>query len=798
MRIHTNGNVGIGTISPTHTLHTNTAASGVFIQREIASNAATLSEFNSHRSLIIKNRDSGSFLMFGGNGSRTDIQASDGAGSPTAKTIALNPIGGRVGIGIVAPDAPLHIEDSTSSAYGGIRVVGAGTGSGSTNVRQIADFGRTSSGSDSGVWLGGRTDETTAVIGAKTASGNIAFEVYQSGWQERMRIKNSGDVGIGTSSPAEKLEVNGSFKVGNLKIQNANGGRIGFNRNTANGAIYDSNYAAFQINGAYANADYMAFEAYTSGGVGTDAMAIRDNGNVGIGTTSPSYKLEIAEDTNGTANLLQLRNSDSTYAQTWLFSSDTSKDLIIAGSSGSGGIDLQPGTRGVKVNGSTVWHAGNDGSGSGLDADLLDGYHGNNYIGKNGNSYYQPNTWIDFNSSNAGLYWSGGSYAGWHIYPFDSQDARLRSGNSGAIGVRLETTGTVRGYVYANSSNQVGFLNESRNWRLKVPSSGSIYRDAHVIWDAGNDGAGSGLDADLLDGLQSGSYLRSDADDTMNARLAIKSGLHSTGGNHELSLLESMAIGPTNSNLVYFRYQGSAGNFAIQTYNNANTGELHLQPYGGDVGIGTNGPGHKLDVVGGSIRINDVGHYIYFGTNSSVKIGTVSGNSDDLYLGSADDVNMESNFIRFWRDGYYGSTEYNRLAFSDYSWLCNGSGSHKLGIGITNPSEKLHVVGNILATGNITANSDISLKDNITPIPNALDKVLQIRGVTYNRNDIEDNPKHVGVIAQEVEKVLPEVVSEGEDGIKSVAYGNMVSLLIEAIKEQQEQIDMLKEKLESK
>ena len=227
-------------------------------------------------------------------------------------------------------------------------------------------------------------------------------------------------------------------------------------------------------------------------------------------------------------------------------------------------------------------------------------------------------------------------------------------------------------------------------------------------------------------------------------------------------------------------------------------GAVNTVMRGGKVGIDDNNPSEKLSIGGGSIRIQDVGQYIYFGTNSSVKIGTASGNSNDLYLGSADDLNMESNFIRFWRDGYYGSTEYSRLAYSDYSWLCNGSGSHKLGIGITNPSEKLHVSGNILATGNITANSDISLKDNITPIPNALDKVLQIRGVTFNRNDIEDNPRHAGVIAQEVEKVLPEVVSEGEDGIKSVAYGNMVSLLIEAIKEQQEQIDKLKEKLESK
>ena len=119
-----------------------------------------------------------------------------------------------------------------------------------------------------------------------------------------------------------------------------------------------------------------------------------------------------------------------------------------------------------------------------------------------------------------------------------------------------------------------------------------------------------------------------------------------------------------------------------------------------------------------------------------------------------------------------------------------------IGIGTTTPSERLHVIGNILASGNVTGYSDQSLKNNIQTIPNALDKVLQLRGVEYDRKDIEGNPHNIGVIAQEVEKIIPEVVTTHNDGVKSVAYGNIVGLLIEAIKEQQEQINILKEELD--
>jgi len=118
-----------------------------------------------------------------------------------------------------------------------------------------------------------------------------------------------------------------------------------------------------------------------------------------------------------------------------------------------------------------------------------------------------------------------------------------------------------------------------------------------------------------------------------------------------------------------------------------------------------------------------------------------------------------------------------------------------IGIATDNPTEKLHVIGNILASGNITAFSDIKLKDNIEVIPNALDKVVQIRGVTFDRID-EEVPRQSGVIAQEVEKVLPEVVITNKNGIKSVAYGNLVGLLIESIKELKVEVNELKARLE--
>jgi hypothetical protein len=124
---------------------------------------------------------------------------------------------------------------------------------------------------------------------------------------------------------------------------------------------------------------------------------------------------------------------------------------------------------------------------------------------------------------------------------------------------------------------------------------------------------------------------------------------------------------------------------------------------------------------------------------------------------------------------------------------------NSLGIGMAASA----TAGRIDATNDIVAysSSDIRFKENITPIPNALEKISKISGNTYDwkeENKIEHGYEgnDVGVIAQEIEAVLPQLVQTRESGFKAVKYDKLVALLIEGIKEQQSQIEELKNKIE--
>jgi len=101
----------------------------------------------------------------------------------------------------------------------------------------------------------------------------------------------------------------------------------------------------------------------------------------------------------------------------------------------------------------------------------------------------------------------------------------------------------------------------------------------------------------------------------------------------------------------------------------------------------------------------------------------------------------------------------------------------------------ISVSGSITATGDITAYSDARLKTDIETITGALDRVRKLRGVTFSRR--ETGNRGVGLIAQELAPIVPEAVMTHEDGLLSVAYGNLVGVLIEAVKDLADKVERL-------
>ena len=135
----------------------------------------------------------------------------------------------------------------------------------------------------------------------------------------------------------------------------------------------------------------------------------------------------------------------------------------------------------------------------------------------------------------------------------------------------------------------------------------------------------------------------------------------------------------------------------------------------------------------------------------------------------------------------------------DTHWNINSDGTYyngNVGIsGVPSGQYELKVHGEVEADSYIYTSSKI-LKDNIKPLSNSLDKILSLEGVSFTWKDENKNESSIGLIAQDVEKVFPELVS-GDEGSMGVSYGNLVAPLIEAIKEQQKQINELEERLKN-
>ena len=151
---------------------------------------------------------------------------------------------------------------------------------------------------------------------------------------------------------------------------------------------------------------------------------------------------------------------------------------------------------------------------------------------------------------------------------------------------------------------------------------------------------------------------------------------------------------------------------------------------------------------------------------------------------------------------------FNNKTSANYDWIIGGNvrmflaNNGNLGIGTTTPTLKLHVNGTAGGTSGYQVISDAKYKMNIVSLQDSLQKIMQLRGVSYDwRSD--DYPEinfsegsQVGFIAQELEQVVPEAVNQDINGDYSVAYSTLIPVLIEAIKEQQSQIDQLEAQLQ--
>jgi hypothetical protein len=208
---------------------------------------------------------------------------------------------------------------TTSANSERLNIMGPGhNGQGTTNTRSVISYNLTSS-NVMGLWFGARTDETTGIIGSRTATGNIGFETYNGGWGERMRITSSGNVGIGDLSPNTNLVVKGASNsltnsVGNINVISTDsaainaGGSIGlggFYNGTSN-SIPFANLHGKKENGTGNNAaGYFAISTRNASSGTAERMRIDSSGNVGIGTTSPGEILEIKKDSPDPFNTVQ-------------------------------------------------------------------------------------------------------------------------------------------------------------------------------------------------------------------------------------------------------------------------------------------------------------------------------------------------------------------------------------------------------------------------------------------------------------------------------------------------------------
>jgi hypothetical protein len=701
------GNVGIGTTTPLGKFDVFRAAGASGTSAIVISNG----EVNG------RNWALSTEVVTGGDFAILCSSATGGTPTPSAANTKLYiTSGGNVGIGTTSPATKLNVLVGAGGANGtaGLRIGGTANyaslelgieGDYNGQIRTYGNDLHLYAGHWRTVGLTATEDHAIRFFTSKTSSTNWSTA--------KMILTADGSVGIGTASPGYKLEVNGYIRA-NDRFYATNG---------TNTMEIGSTYIQSYLNSGTAAAPIIFYIG------ASEKVRIDAGGNVGMGTTSPTFSAltgntakglhiqNVGNDTQASLRLTGHNNTGSpgqaTFTELLHAGGDLRFDinhngttvLTINPSSNVGIGTTSPGTK-LEVNsGGTVQSARFTSTGTASEI----------YLGTNGvQSQYTNIVWYT-NNGNAQIWKSGTGYTAaggagaLNIYNSNGKIAFHPAGNYNAMTIDTTTNVGIGSTAPVAKLNVVGGADV-----LIVEGSGSTANTTIMAVD-GNNGRLFEVSDDLSDSLFS---------------------VNTIAG---LPVMEAFA-----DNTVI-----------LGAYN-----QCDLVISGSKVGIGTCSPTVKLHVAdsdGGRLILQGVG-------GSGINWQLNSYTDGKLYIGN------------------YGVADYVAV-----------TPTGNVGIGSVSPAYKLDVTGTIRATGDVIAYSDARVKENVLTLENSLEKVQNLRGVSYNK--IGEPEKKIGVIAQEVLEVIPEVVSQDSEGTYSVAYGNITAVLIEAIKEQQTQIDELKEEI---